>query len=401
MFKLDKFFNYIARSLIKVLPLIFLVVALVLLALLIPLWGDFKLEPLPLLLSLVLGAIAVMTAWRVTARFIRAVYGLKDDGQGSEFLNYQVFGRMTFGPYLIIGEGNVLMGKDGVKKIGGPGGLVIRKYNAVMLEQAGRLTRVIRGPAFPSLEPFEKVWDVIDLRPQHWEFPVNAVTHDGIPIEYEASARFQVGDTDEDIFKAATCKWVRDAWRTEPDRLMTWTKRVIIGDLEGLMRAILARYTLDQLLDPACREQVRQELEKGLERGAPNFGVKILHVALGDIKLKGQVLEQWIEGWRAEREHEMYKTIVEGKTERAKILAKARADVRTRLLDKTADVFAELSHHGRRVSSGLVTLSFIEVLKRTSFESSLYLPENMVKTMDMLQQKIGTGGLPETSDSTS
>lgn len=345
---------------------------------------QFKL--LPALFSIVLISLAVMLAWHTTARFVAALYDVSSP-QADAFMGYRLLGRSGFSPYLIIREGKIVLGEDIVKKIGGPGGLVIYNDTAVVTEQYGRLKRVIRGPKFPSLEPFEKVWDVIDMRPQRWVFDVSAITYDGIPINYDADVRFQVRDTEQDIFKAATSKWVRDAWRTEPDRLMIWTKRVIIGETEGVLRAILAHHTLNQLIDPDCRAAVRDELRDKLSKWAEGIGVEIVHVALGDIRLRGQVVQQWIETWRAEREHQASKVIVEGKVERAKMLERARAQVRRQMLEKTIDVFNQAAAAGERVSSRLVVLSFIEMLKRTSFEQSLYLPTDMVKTIDMLQKR--------------
>ncbi len=391
MFRLDRAVKYFGNVFLK-LSLLSLFPVLSGLAIL-PLYPEAK--PLLVLAVLLLGWLLLwLGGWHVAARFVKALYRLKSLRQARAFLKYRVFGRMSFAPYLIIREGKIIFGEDILKKIGGPGGLVIHQDTAVVLEQGGKLTRVIRGPGFPHLAPFEKVWDVLDLRPQRWVFPVSAITYDGIPITYDADVRFQIGDTEEDIFKAATCKWIRDAWRTEEDRLMIWTRRVIIGETEGVLRSILARYTLDQLIDAECRQAVRDELEQRLEAIAPGLGVKILHVVLGDIKLKGQVLQQWLETWRAERERERSKTIVEGQAERARTLEAARTEARRRMLDRTAEDLNEMAKRGEKLSSRLVVLSFIEMLKRTALEQSLYSPENMIRTLEMLRRKIEMGALP-------
>ena len=89
-----------------------------------------------------------------------------------------------------------------VEKIGGPATLIVYANSAVVLEQAGRLTRIFRGPETLKLKPFERVWDVLDLRPQSWPFEVNARTKDGIPIKYEANVQFQLAEGDEAVFKS-------------------------------------------------------------------------------------------------------------------------------------------------------------------------------------------------------
>jgi len=342
---------------------------------------------LPALLGAIPGLAALWIAWRTAGRFVHTLYGLESIEQGQGFLSTRFFGHPSAGPYLIVKEGKVASGNDAVKKIGGPGSLVIYNDSAVVLERAGQLTRVKRGPGILPLEPFEKAWDIIDLRPQRWDFPVSAITYDGIPITYHADVSFQVGDTDSDIFKAATCKWVRDAWRTEPDRLMTWTKRVVIGDMEGSLRAILALHTLDDLLDPGCRREVREELERRLTNAAPGLGVKILRVALGDIKLRDRVLQQWTKTWQTERTREIEKALAEGRAMSDRIAMQARAEVRTSMLAYTARMFASVTERGDKLSKGFVVLSFVDMIKRTASSRQLYLPDDIMKTLDMLEKR--------------
>jgi len=394
MFKLDQAIKYWG----KILPIVVIFALAILLSssLAVMLSGKWETRAfVPVIVSLLLAIASLILIQHVGARFIKSMYDLKSLSEARKFLGYRILGRMGFPPYLIIREGNIAFGSDIVRNIGGPGGLVVYNDTAVVLERAGQFTRVVRGPGFPHLEPFEKIWDVIDLRPQRWVFEVSAITHDGIPIDYEADVQFQIGDTDADIFKAATCKWVRDAWRSEPDRLMIWTKRLIISATEGGLRAILARYSLDQLLDSGYRATVRDELNKRLNNAAPGMGVKILNVALGDIKLRGRVVQQWLETWRAERVHEMERVVLEGKAERARILEKARAEVRKKLLNQTVEVFTEMADRDQKLSVNLVTLSFIEMLKRISFEQNLYSPDEMIKTLDLLQQSAETGKLEQ------
>ena len=348
----------------------------------------------PVLLGMIPGLTALWIGWQVAGRFVRSLYGLEKDKEGRAFLSTRLLGQMSGGPYLIIKEGRISGGSNVVRKVGGPCGLVLYNDSAVVLERAGRLTRVFRGshvPPFPlpppRLAPFEKVWDIIDLRPQRWEFKVSAITQDGIPIKYNADVRFQVGDKEEDIFKAATCKWIREAWRTEPDRVMSWIKLVVIGDTEGTLRSILARYTLDELIRPECRAAVREELENSLRQSTTRLGAKILSVALGDIELKDRVLQQWIDTWQAERAREEAKTIAEGKALGDKIAMEARAEIRTAMLTHTARLFAEMARQGQRISKNLVVLSFIDMIKRTASARSIYLPDDIVKTLNLLESR--------------
>ncbi len=359
------------------------------------LWGTIPAAwPVALALWGLLWVVRRGAIWRLATGFVQALYNVPKRAEADKFLNYSISGaRFGFGPYLIIKEGKVAFGHDVAKYVGGPGGLVIYNDSAVVLEQAGKLTRVIRGPGFPdTIQPFERVWEVVDLRPQHWPFLVKARTYDGIPVEYVAEVIYKVGKTDDDVFKAAIDTWIRDAWRTEPDRLLTWHRKVVISQVEGITRSILARCTMDQLVDVECRERIRAELEEKLSKSVEDGGIEIRNVTLGDIKLEGQVLDQWFEVWRTERKSELNKVIREGAAKRLRTVTGAKAQVRRDLLDKIVDKFHEVKQtryeQGEHALSKSIILSFVEVLKRIPLESSLYLPNDMVETMDMMQYKI-------------
>jgi regulator of protease activity HflC (stomatin/prohibitin superfamily) len=337
------------------------------------------------MLGMIPGLVMLWLAWQVAGRFVYALYGLGGPAEGRRYLSTRLVGQMSGGPYLVVKEGKVTFGTNAVKKIGGPGAVVLYNDSAVVLEQAGRLTQVKRGPVFQQLKPFERVWDIINVLPQRWEFDVTAITQDGIPITYPADIHFQIGDTDEDIFKAATSKWIRDAWRTEPDRLMTWIRLVIISQTEGALRSILARCTLDQLIKPEQREVVRQELETNLTNWAPTVGARILMVNLGDIQLKGQILQQWIAAWQSERDSAIQITLADGQAQRTKLTEDARIDVQISQLDHTTRILDEMAAHGINLAH-FVLLDLVDRIQRLSYDRSLYLPDGVINTLVALRQ---------------
>lgn len=334
----------------------------------------------------------IVIALVLCASFISAVYKLGDAGEGRQFLTYRLFGRPGFSPYLIIQEGKISVGKDSVKKIGGPAGLVVRQDSAVITEKEGKLARIIRGPGFPRLEAFEKIWDIIDLRPQRWPFKVNAITQDGIPITYEVAVKFKVGDTDADILKAATCKWIREAWRTEPDRMMDWVKRVILGAMEGTMRTrILAQYKLDELLDPNVRQQIRQTLLEALTAtAAADYGVVIMEVTLHDIEFNGQVLQEWAKTWKARRDIEVQKIEADERVQELKMRERAESQVRQEMLDSTIKILAAMTEKrdSTLVSEDYVLLSFIDMVEHTAAAQKVFIPEDVLLRLDKVKKKL-------------
>lgn len=336
------------------------------------------------------GIVVVIGALLLCANLINGVFGL--EGGGWQLLIHRLFGRPGFSPYLIIGGGEIVMGSDNVKRRGGPAGIVLRQDSAVILEAAGALTRVIRGPGFPHLQPFETIWDIVDLRPQRWPFKVSAITRDGIPITYEVAVKFQVGLTDEDVLKAATCKWIRDAWRSEPDRVMDWPKRVVIGETEGVMRnKILAQYNLDELLNIQVRQKIRQDLFEMLKTAAArDLGVEIMEVTLHDVTFQGQVLDEWAKTWKMQRDLEVAKIESDERMQEIKLVERARSQVRQEMLDRTIKTLNAMAQKRTSVPVDYVLLSFIDMVENTAAAQKLFIPEDSLSKLESLKKELGS-----------
>jgi len=336
------------------------------------------------------GIVVVIGALLLCANLINGVFGL--EGGGWQLLIHRLFGRPGFSPYLIVGGGEIVMGSDSVKKRGGPAGIVLRQDSAIILEAAGALTRVIRGPGFPHLQPFETIWDIVDLRPQRWPFKVSAITRDGIPITYEVAVKFQVGPTDEDVLKAATCKWIRDAWRSEPDRVMDWPKRVVIGETEGVMRnKILAQYNLDELLNIQVRQKIRQDLFEMLKTAAArDLGVDIMEVTLHDVTFQGQVLDEWAKTWKMQRDLEVEKIESDERMQEIKLVERARSQVRQEMLDRTIKTLNAMAQKRTSVPVDYVLLSFIDMVENTAAAQKLFIPEDSLSKLESLKKELGS-----------
>ncbi|MBU0493078.1 MAG: hypothetical protein KKB13_14625, partial [Chloroflexi bacterium] len=126
---------------------------------------------LPILLGMIPGAVALLVARRIAGRFVYALYELGSISEGESCVNTQMFGSAG-GPYLVAKEGQIATGSNAIKNIGGPGAVVLYNDSAIVLEQAGRLTRVKRGSGVVRLEPFERVWNTLSILPQRWSFDV-------------------------------------------------------------------------------------------------------------------------------------------------------------------------------------------------------------------------------------
>jgi len=365
------------------------------------------------LLNMLPSLVAVVVVCWLAASFVRSLYGLKSTKEGWSFLVYCLIGRPKFSPFLLVAEGAIRQDEDhALRRVGGPCGIVVYNDSAVVMEKNGKLGRVL-GPGLDQLDPFEKVWDVIDLRPKRWEFAVNAMTQEGIPVTCNADISFKINDgdqkstrekpypmTEKAVLKAATSKWIREVGRTEPDRLMTWARMVVIAETEGTLRSILARYPLDQLIEPDRRRAIRRELEEELRQSAPALGAKIIRVALGDIKVEDEVTQQWIEKWQAEGQRRMMELEARGQAARISIEANARIQAQVKMIANTARAFASMAKYGEEIPSRFIILRFIEMIKRTSVDllGKMYLPYDVMRTLNELEGRIEGRGKKDAGD---
>jgi hypothetical protein len=270
-------------------------------------WLEVFVDTLPFI------AVIAVIYW-LAGCFVREVYRLDSVSQGIGFLIRCQFGRLSFGPWIVLQEGKIHLDFNRlVRRLGGPGGLVILNDTALVLERAGRLTRV-EGPGFPALERFESIYDIIDLRPKRREYTVSAMTKEGIVISWKVEVQYKIADDNEPssekvpyphskeaIFKAVTGKWRRESGREQD---MDWEGWLIISQTEATLRSILARRFLDELIglteheQIAAREAIQAELEQELQWVAPEMGAQIIQVKLDNLKVDDNVLQQWIEDWR-------------------------------------------------------------------------------------------------------
>lgn len=97
-------------------------------------------------------------------------------------------------PYAIVGNGTILAQKPAgvMQTTAGPGIIIIRPETAVVLEWMGKVSQ-IKGPGKANTKMFERIKEVIDLRPQ-WgntnEFA--ATTAEGETTTVQADFRYQI-----------------------------------------------------------------------------------------------------------------------------------------------------------------------------------------------------------------
>lgn len=157
-------------------------------------------EPVPWLIWLALGQLLMILIWvvlhtfRIATQYTQSFYSLTPS-EAWQFVKRSLIGVRSYPPLrpaLRVQDGQA--DPDGpviLHEIGGPGYLSVGHNNVTVTQRLGRLRR-IWGPEFGMLEPYERVWDVIDIRPQHRTLRVNFMTQGGIPAYCDAEMTFRV-----------------------------------------------------------------------------------------------------------------------------------------------------------------------------------------------------------------
>jgi hypothetical protein len=351
--------------------------------------------------------VMALSLW-LAGRFVKVVYRLDSWKEGMGFLLRSRFGLPGFGPWMRVQKGEAeAEEKTILKHIGGRGHLVVYNDSAVVLENGGQLTRV-EGAGFPELEPFEKIYDVVDLRPKRWVYTVSAMTREGIPINWDAEVHYQIDDggqkpspktpfplSKDQVFKAATCKWVFAVGGAE---MMDWEGRVIISDTEGKLRSILARRRLDQLIgmtkmedmdDEAAREAIQVELEEELRKTAGDVGAKILRVKLANLQVNDEVTQQWIKAWKAEWQRWSAGLLAQGEASHIYLYETVKAEAQMRLL---VNIIQTLQRQAvsQVITPQIVLMRLFSVLDRAAFASSsrVFFPTQALDALDHIKALI-------------
>lgn len=354
-------------------------------------------------LGLIPVALVIGGAFILSVSFMKALYDLDNKREAIWYVMHRLFGRPGLRPWLIFEEGKLETKLSNPNtlfaKIGGPGGLIVRKDTAVVLERAGRLTRVV-GPGFFHLDPFERVYDTVSLQPMRREFAVGGMSKEGVPVTCETDIRYQIesgersstADTPypanpDAVLKACIGKWIREAAQPKDSQVIDWQERIILSNTEGTLRNILARYPLDRLIAPKNKEKehprqaIRRELEAALRSAAPDIGIRILSVKLGQIKVRDEVTQQWIDNWQAAWNKVQAEYQAEAEAARIEMVGTVGSEALVKTIRETTNVLYELTHLGSHVSDSSKKVRLLLMLRNISVDpfTMAFLPEGAMK----------------------
>jgi regulator of protease activity HflC (stomatin/prohibitin superfamily) len=264
------------------------------------------------------------------------VLGIPDILEGvSWWQAFRFVAARTFGfsqPFALVQNGILAEEKPKglLAKFGGPGLLVVRSGNVVVLERGSKITRIL-GPGVYELKKREyfkqptETKGIFDLRSTGaGGMAEDVLTKDGIPLTFQCATGFQIepqSATDErsdshfeggdattpvlgapeyPVYRATILKAVHNT----PDG--GW-KSLFPGGAINALRDIVAAYTFDQIFpanptreaDPDPDKRVIKEIEDKVKKAVDRSGAGVLFKGL-DIRgikmpddIRGQIQKRW------------------------------------------------------------------------------------------------------------
>jgi len=187
----------------------------------------------------------------------------------------------------------------------GPGTLVIRAGSAAVLEQSGRITRIV-GPGFYLTEPFEHLSAIVDLSLQCRHCTLEDVlTKDSIPLKVEFAVHYRIMIDQPALITKAEYRLDQDAIRRAVLTTADWNEQTVIV-AQGILRDTIATRFLDEIYDPRSlnfssgatpRVPLQHEIRRKLSQESQRWGVETVRVTLDKITLPEEVRQRMIEAW--------------------------------------------------------------------------------------------------------
>jgi len=370
------------------------------------------------------GLLGLAAALGVSVAFVRDVYEMPDWRRAFGYAWLLLFGRAPLSlfdlklptaplaPYPAI---TVQQGKIGeedesksLTRFGGPGNVIIYGDSGAFLERCGRFTRVA-GPGIIFLQRFERIRETFDLRPQERADAVSALTQDGIPVRSEVQVRLQIArppasltpptpDVPYPIYKralslAGRCHLHAVNMDNGSDSVARWSERA--SGTSGTMRALIAEYRLDELLEPQKPErdphrEISQRLFDKAKDSARGYGAQVLEVRMGTPEptldeVKRERIVSWQAAWKSRAQAEEAR----GKAEAARTKGLARANAQIEMILTLTREFQELIERDMAMSAQFIALRFIEALRQAwARPGGLLMSAEAVRTLENLQRLV-------------
>jgi hypothetical protein len=341
---------------------------------------------LPVLVVLTIGFVAMGVPVDAHVRFLLARYASDlhdlDFADAQELVMRLLFGLFPFPPkrpILMVRAGQAAPdGPEVMHKVGGPGHLSVASGNVVVTSRLGILHRVLI-PGFHDLDPFERVWDVVDLRPQRRTITVEFMTRDGVPASTvvnvvcrpalpqllckpkgtaEISVPVMRRITDV-VLKLTTERFVSRAGGG--DRISDWVVGIVNGATDGVVRDVLEQYALDDFVNPQKwlvgaelpprigvtplkLPELEAHILEEVRAVGRSRGIVVETVELGPVHPSDEAItRQWLEFWKARLQRNLDEYMLDVEADQAQQLLDVQLALQVDFIKRTLDSVEKLN----------------------------------------------------------
>ena len=151
--------------------------------------------------------------------------------------------------------------------------LVVAPDSAAILERGGRVTRIVY-PGVTRLQPYERVWAAVNLRPQRATLNLQKVlTRDLVSLTVELTIIYEIIHAPDAMMKAT---FSMDDWKKATESAAASVLRDVISELS---------IRQGRKTEIPSRESIRQSLIERLNAVTCQWGVEVTTAMIGAIEL--------------------------------------------------------------------------------------------------------------------
>jgi hypothetical protein len=282
---------------------------------------------------------------------------------------------------------------------------IIDSHQALVLSSGSKYSRAA-GPGYIYLRPNETVTQVVDLRRHIRQVPVKAMSGDGIPLETSLTLTIQVrqqqvaADTSIPFpYDPEAIFWANylESFKSSAGEL-PWSDRAAHDATSELIEE-LSRYTLDELLsqsqtDVSAISQARARLKKKLAANLEEYGITLLHVAIGSFRMPEEVIERRIESWHDKIQDRIERSMAADQEQTKQRLVEAEQVAQIELVDKLTREIEVTWAEADVDLAGAIILQLLDQLAMVAsdVEVRALIPSKTMTTVEQVESWVAKQG---------
>lgn len=289
------------------------------------------------------------------------------------------------------------------KKWGEPGLICAKSHQAVGITKGIRFSRV-DGPGVVFTHPYERIFDIVDLRPQSRSAEIDAMSKDGHPFKAILSSSFAIDrqewnvadfhrlqnanpilkdgkELDHDlgsypysqarVLAALSTTGVSTIVQDSGSSAIHWDNWVL-SQVEEAARFVLSQRNLDELWRPkndskgtSALSEISAEIMSLTKSGLQECGINLFSARISNLIFPDDdpIILQNITTWRAAWKQLADQTISEGKAEAERLQQEAKAYARSILLTSLAEGMQTSRASRPNLARNIIALRFIGALE--------------------------------------